>query len=222
MAPIIKLMKCNKNVKTIICSTGQHREMLSQVLNLFKLKIDYDLNMMKSNQDLFDISINSLSKLKSILKKINPDILLVQGDTSTAFISALAAYYSKIKIGHVEAGLRSYNIMSPYPEEANRRFISTIADLHFAPTSFARDNLLREGVDKRKVHLTGNTVVDSLGDIKEFLRNSLISEKLEKNIINFSGNHEIFRKKIILITMHRREKFGEEFRNHSCHIKIYF
>lgn len=208
LAPVIIDLKKNFGKQVLVCSTGQHREMLRQVLEIFDIKIDRDLDLMKNNQDLFDISSNSITKLKKVFQDISPELVIVQGDTTTAFIAALAAYYLKIKIAHVEAGLRSYNIYSPYPEEANRKFISTIANYHFAPTFDSKRNLLSEGVKSRGVLITGNTVIDSLYLVSKKLNNINNSEILDK--INLSSN--IFDKKIILITLHRREKFGDEFK----------
>jgi len=212
LAPVIKELKKEKSIKTIVCSTGQHREMLKQVLDLFKLKLDADLDLMKPNQDLYDITINSAAKLKEVLAKHKPDYLIVQGDTSTAFVSALSAYYSKVKVAHVEAGLRSYNIYSPYPEEANRRFISVVTNLHFAPTTDSKQNLLSEGIEPKKIIVTGNTVIDALNEVKALLKDKKYVNKIEKT---FTGALPtgFFGKKFVLITMHRREKFGTEFNN---------
>jgi len=212
LAPVIQELIKQKRFKTIVCSTGQHREMLNQVLELFQIKVDYDLDLMKPNQDLFDITINSTEKLKRIFRELKPDLLIVQGDTTTAFISALSAFYSKVKIGHIEAGLRSYNIFSPYPEEANRRFISTITDLHFAPTEGARNNLIKEGISKNHIWVTGNTVIDALFKIKKLLNNPDTKIRTEKRLSEIVPDN-FFNKKFILITMHRREKFGEELEN---------
>ena len=212
LAPVIKQLKAEKSLKTVVCSTGQHREMLKQVLDLFKLKVDNDLDLMRPNQDLYDISINSLAKLKEVLAKQKPDYLIVQGDTSTAFISALSAFYSKAKVAHVEAGLRSYNICSPYPEEANRRFISVVTDLHFAPTDDSKKNLLSEGIDPKKIFVTGNTVIDALLEVKELLKEKKFVKKIEGNFKSLLPA-DFWTKQFVLITMHRREKFGEEFKN---------
>ncbi len=212
MAPVISVLKEEKEIETIVCSTGQHREMLKQVLDIFNIEIDYDLDLMRPNQDLFDISVNSLTRLKEVLSEHTPDILMVQGDTSTAFISALAAFYKRIKIAHVEAGLRSYNINSPYPEEANRRFISVISDYNFAPTEDSKQNLITEGFPKEKVFVTGNTVIDALYMIKDKLQDKELCNKTEEEI-NSAYNSNLFVKPFILITMHRREKFGDEFKN---------
>lgn len=212
LAPVIDVLKKEKGIETVVCSTGQHREMLKQVLDIFNITIDYDLDLMKPNQDLFDISINSLQKLKEVITLHKPDILMVQGDTTTAFISALAAFYLKVKVAHVEAGLRSYNIYSPFPEEANRRFISVISNYNFAPTDDAKENLVKEGFKENTIFVTGNTVIDALYMVKDKLKDINLSNKTEEEINNSTGEN-IFTKPYILITMHRREKFGEEFRN---------
>ncbi len=211
LAPVIAELKKEKKIKTIVCSTGQHREMLKQVLDIFKLNIDHDLDLMKPNQDLYDITVHSTGKLKKVLTDLSPHLLLVQGDTTTAFIAALSAFYSKIKIGHVEAGLRSYNIYSPYPEEANRRFISILSDLNFAPTQDAKENLLAEGTASDKIFVTGNTVIDALLQVKKILQVKSNSEKISRDLAKHLPIN-IFEKEFILVTMHRREKFGEEFR----------
>jgi len=217
MAPIISFLKTKtKNIKPIVCVTAQHREMLDQVLDIFNIIPDYDLNIMRPSQDLFSITANTLVALKTVLVKERPDMVLVQGDTTTAFIAGLAAYYLKIPIGHVEAGLRTYNKYSPFPEEANRRLLSALVDIHFAPTEWAKSNLRKEGIPASKIVVTGNTVVDALLDIKrrqhgekagrtlrDYLRKSIdlvIPEKTEE-------------KKLILVTGHRRENFGTSFRN---------
>lgn len=210
LVPVIKALNSDRRFKTIVCSTGQHREMLRQVLDNFKIKLDYDLDLMKDNQDLFDISSHSLLKLKEVLTTIKPSILIVQGDTTTAFISSLAAYYLKIKVAHVEAGLRSFDIFSPYPEEANRRFISVVSDIHFAPTKDSKENLLAEGISRKKVFVTGNTVIDALLEIKKNLSDSNVNISIRKEFSNHLPQ-DFFKKKYILITMHRREKFGKEF-----------
>lgn len=211
LAPVIKALSAIKEFETIICSTGQHREMLRQVLDIFDLKIDYDLDLMKPNQDLYDITINTTAKLREVLQKEKPDLLIVQGDTSTAFVSSLAAFYSKVKIGHVEAGLRSYNIFSPYPEEANRRFISVLSDFNWAPTHETKENLIREGNNPKNIWVTGNTVVDALNEIKVYLNKPEKVNEVKESFCNILP--EDFEKgRYILITLHRREKFGEEFR----------
>lgn len=207
LAPVIIQLKKKFGEQIVVCSTGQHREMLKQVLDIFNIKVDYDLDLMRKNQDLFSISSNSLIKLKKIYQKMSPKLVIVQGDTSTAFIASLAAYYLKIKIAHVEAGLRSNNIYSPYPEEANRRFISTITNYHFAPTQSAKNNLINEGFNRKEIIVTGNTVVDSL----LFVKTKLTQMNESDFIRHLNISRKLFDKKVILITLHRREKFGEEF-----------
>ncbi|MCX6149370.1 MAG: UDP-N-acetylglucosamine 2-epimerase (non-hydrolyzing) [Ignavibacteriales bacterium] len=218
LAPVIKALKKEKGFKTLVCSTGQHREMLRQVLDIFKIKIDADLDLMKPNQDLFDITVYSVARLKEVLAKYKPDLLIVQGDTSTAFVSALSAFYKKIKIGHVEAGLRSYNIYSPYPEEANRRFISVITNYHWTPTIDSKKCLLSEGIPPKDVYVTGNTVIDALNEVKDLLSKPVHSKKIEQSLQE-NLPEDFFKKKFVLITMHRREKFGEEFNNSLVAIK---
>ena len=201
MAPIISCLRTNtKNLRYIVCVTAQHREMLDQVLNIFNIIPDYDLNIMRPSQDLFSITANTLMGLKSILMKEHPDMILVQGDTTTAFIAGLAAYYLKIPVGHIEAGLRTHDKYSPFPEEINRRLLSVLADIHFAPTDQAKSNLLREGVAASKIVVTGNTVVDALLAIKR-RQQTEGAGKLTTD------------KKLILVTGHRRENFGESFKN---------
>ncbi len=219
LAPVIKKLKLEKRFDTIVCSTGQHREMLKQVTDLFDISIDDDLDLMKANQTLFDITVNSLTGLKLTLEKYQPDLIMVQGDTTTAFVSALAAFYMKIKIAHVEAGLRSYDIFHPYPEEANRKFISVISDFNFAPTEDSKDNLIKEGYSETNTYITGNTVVDALIEIKEKLKVEFISSKLMDDVQSKIGS-DFFSKKFILITLHRREKFGDEMRDLLSTIKI--
>ncbi|NCS88260.1 MAG: UDP-N-acetylglucosamine 2-epimerase [Ignavibacteria bacterium CG2_30_36_16] len=208
LAPIILKLKTENSIESIICSTGQHKEMLNQVLEIFSMKSDIDLNLMKPNQSLAALSISGLKHISEVLNEFKPDLLLVQGDTTTAFISALAAYYLKVNVGHVEAGLRSYNLNSPYPEEANRRFISIIAKYHFAPTGIAYNNLINEGVLPQHVYVTGNTVVDALEGAKK--RMSLMEKEIEESFYRLL-NKSFFDKEFVLITLHRREKFGSEF-----------
>jgi UDP-N-acetylglucosamine 2-epimerase (non-hydrolysing) len=211
LAPVIKELKRENQFKTIVASTGQHREMLNQVLEIFRIKIDYNIDLMKSNQDLYDITVSSLLKLREVFKIYEPDLVLVQGDTTTAFISALAAFYDKIPVGHVEAGLRSYNIFSPFPEEANRRFISVLAHFNFAPTKPAKENLLKEGIKRNQVYTTGNTVVDALMQVRSKLAENKLGGKIRRDLSK-QVERDIFSRKYILITLHRREKFGDELR----------
>jgi UDP-N-acetylglucosamine 2-epimerase (non-hydrolysing) len=209
LAPVIQALKNEKDFKVIVCSTGQHREMLQQVLSIFDLIVDEDLDLMKNDQTLFDITAHSLTKLQSAIEKHEPDILMVQGDTTTAFTSALAAFYKKIMIAHVEAGLRSYDLFNPYPEEANRRFISVISNFNFVPTADSKENLLKEGFNPDSIFVTGNTVVDSLLQIKEKLDKPELETGIKNNLESKYGRN-IFNRKFILITLHRREKFGRE------------
>jgi UDP-N-acetylglucosamine 2-epimerase (non-hydrolysing) len=213
MAPvIIKLRAKSRELRTIVCVTAQHRQMLDQVLEIFQIRPDYDLGIMKQNQSLFDVTVNGLKKLENILKKEKPDIILVQGDTTTTFIASLAAYYLKIKIGHIEAGLRTKDKFNPFPEEINRRLTDCLADLYFVHTEKAKENLLKEGVDKGKIFLTGNTVIDALQIIVKKQNNKMIQKKIEQR---FFSNYGISfdNKKLILVTGHRRESFGRGFEN---------
>jgi len=213
MAPvIIKLRAKSKELRTIVCVTAQHREMLDQVLDIFQIRPDYDLGIMKQNQSLFDVTVNGLKKLENILKKEKPDIILVQGDTTTTFIASLAAYYLKIKIGHIEAGLRTKDKFNPFPEEINRRLTDCLADMYFVHTKKAKENLLKEGVDKGKIFLTGNTVIDALQMIVKKQNNKKIQKEIEQR---FFSNYGISfdNRKLILVTGHRRESFGRDFEN---------
>ncbi|MBF0555809.1 MAG: UDP-N-acetylglucosamine 2-epimerase (non-hydrolyzing), partial [Nitrospirae bacterium] len=168
MAPVIRQLISRKStIIPVVCITGQHREMLDQVMSVFDIKPGHDLGIMKRNQDLFDITINSLGGLKCVIEKEQPNIVLVQGDTTTAFTAALAAYYLKVPIGHVEAGLRTYNKYSPFPEEINRHLLSVLADLHFAPTTWAQSNLINEGIPADRIWVTGNTVIDALLSVSD-------------------------------------------------------
>ncbi len=211
LAPVIKQMKNRNDIFDLtVCSTGQHKEMLDQVIDFFELKPDFFLNLMTENQTLGSLSSKLLNGIDNIFSRINPDIVLVQGDTTTAFLVAIAAYYKKIKVGHVEAGLRTYNKFSPYPEEINRQLISRVADFNFVPTQKAVDNLKNEGIDANTVFLTGNTIVDAvkLGIQKIESDNRLVKIKLRDDFDKITG-----KKRLILITMHRRESFGEELEN---------
>ncbi len=206
MAPVIKeLERYPEKFLSITCVTAQHRQMLDQVLNLFEIKPDYDLDIMKPGQDLFDVTCNVLLALKSVLEKVKPDIVLVHGDTTTAMAASIASYYFKIKIGHVEAGLRTSNKYAPFPEEMNRKLVGSLADLHFSPTEGARQNLLREGVSNESIFVTGNTVIDALLSIK----NMLTSNPELKNRLDAEFSFLDSKKKLILVTGHRRENFGE-------------
>ena len=204
MAPVIlELEKFSEKIDTTVAVTAQHREMLDQVLNLFKITPDYDLNIMSAGQTLFDITSRALLGLNKILEEVKPNIVLVHGDTTTTFAGALAAYYHQISVGHVEAGLRTGNKFSPYPEEMNRKLTAALTDLNFAPTNTAKENLLREGVDAEKIFVTGNTVIDAL--YKTVRRDF----KFEDELLNGID----YGKRIILVTTHRRENWGEPLRN---------
>lgn len=196
MCPLVKELKTRKNIETIVCVTGQHRQMLDVVLNAFEVEPDYDLSIMKQGQTLFDITTNILNKIKDVLEEVKPDIELVHGDTSTSFVTALACFYKQIKVGHVEAGLRTYNIDSPYPEEFNRQGISIISRLNFAPTKLAMENLVKEGKDPSTIYITGNTAIDAL---KTTVRDDYNHPELEWA----KGS------RLIMITAHRRENLGE-------------
>lgn len=221
MAPICHLIKNDKrNFKSIICVTAQHREMLDQAMKTFNLSADIDFDIMQKKQSLTDISSQILEKMDMVLKKTKPDIVLVHGDTTTAFVTALSCFYNNISVAHVEAGLRTNNIMSPYPEEFNRQTVSKIANIHFAPTASNVKNLLIEGIKKTKIVLTGNTVIDSLHwKLKDLESNKLKNNSLRKNLLKkLSFNYEA--NKFILITGHRRENFGLGFSNICKAIKI--
>ncbi len=212
LAPVINELKSEKKFVTYICSTGQHKEMLQQVFEIFDIRPDINLELMKSNQDLFDITANVTLKLKSVIQKINPDFLMVQGDTSTAFLAALSAFYLKIPVIHIEAGLRSYNIYNPFPEEVNRKCISVVSSFHFAPTLESKKNLLSEGINKNRIWVTGNTVIDALLSVKKNLQLSQVRKKI-KNKFNDDLLQIVDNRKFLLVTMHRREKFGKEFQD---------
>lgn len=199
MAPIIKEIQKRKNLECYTCVTGQHREMLDQVLEIFDIEPDYDLNIFKKGQSLTDVTTKTLLGLEGILDELKPDILLVQGDTTTVFAAALAAFYKKIKIGHVEAGLRSGNLYSPYPEEANRKLTGVISNYHFAPTESNKQNLIREGYDEKNIFITGNTVIDAL---KYSVREDFIFDDEILNDIDYNRD-------VVLLTAHRRENWGK-------------
>ena len=204
MAPVIKALEKRDGVEQVICITAQHREMLDQVIDLFGIKPHYDLNIFKPGQTLTDITTNALKGLEDVIKKEKPDVLLVQGDTTTVFAGALAAFYQKVKIGHVEAGLRSGNLYSPYPEEANRKLTGVLADFHFAPTDKNRENLLKEDYPDEKIFITGNTVIDAL---KYAVKDDYKFGDERLNNIDFRN------KRVILMTSHRRENLGEPMEN---------
>jgi len=209
LAKLIYQLKKNKNFKIKICLSGQHDEMLYQVLNLYKIKPDYDLKVMKTNQTLNLLASKILKKLNNVLISFKPDLLLVHGDTTTAYISSLAAFQNKIKVGHIEAGLRTYNLQSPYPEEFNRKSIGVIADINYAPTKTSVKNLKRENISNNKIIFTGNTIIDTLKYSNKILfNNKKILNKIKKKF-SYINN----KKKLILVTSHRRENYGEGIEN---------
>lgn len=207
MAPLALALAADERFDAQVCVTGQHREMLDQVLALFELKPDHDLNIMKPGQDLTDVTTAILQGMKRILEEVKPDIVLVHGDTSTTFSTTLAAYYQQTPVGHVEAGLRTGDIYSPWPEEANRKLTGALAELHFAPTDRSQQNLLEEGVPPSKVHVTGNTVIDALLDVARKLEDSPVFQKQFAEQFDYLDAG----RKLILVTGHRRESFGGGF-----------
>ena len=217
MAPLVKeFQKYPNEFKTIVCVTGQHREMLDQVLQIFDIKPDYDLNIMKQGQDLYDVTSRVLVGLRDVLKETQPDVVLVHGDTTTSTASALAAFYQQIPVAHIEAGLRTHNIYSPWPEEMNRQLTGRMATYHFAPTPLSRQNLLQEGVADEKIIVTGNTVIDALYWVVDKIKGDE-SLQNELNGILCKAGYDTSRladgKKLVLITGHRRENFGDGFIN---------
>lgn len=216
MCPLVKeFQKKPEEFETIVCVTGQHREMLDQVLRIFEVQPDYDLNIMKQGQDLYDVTARVLVGMRDVLKKAQPDVVLVHGDTTTSTAAALAAFYQQIPVGHVEAGLRTYNIYSPWPEEMNRQITSRIATYDFAPTPLSKTNLLNENVSEDKIFVTGNTVIDALHMVVEKLNTDLDLAKEQEQVLLTAG-YDVKRlgngkKRLVLITGHRRENFGEGF-----------
>ncbi len=209
MAPVVKALATSKNVIAKVCVTAQHRQMLDQVLSLFDIVPDFDLDLMTPGQDLTDITANALIGMRAVLKEWRPDCLLVHGDTTTTLAASLAAYYEKIPVCHVEAGLRTGDIYSPWPEEMNRRIAGAIAKLHFAPTETAKNNLLREGVSKEAIYVTGNTVIDALLEVVHRLRTDAELKTSVEQKFQFLDPS----KRLILVTGHRRENFGVGFEN---------
>lgn len=215
MAPLVKeFQKHPDKFETIVCVTGQHRQMLDQVLELFEITPDYDLNIMKQGQDLYDVTSRVLTGMRDVLKEAKPDIVLVHGDTTTSTAAALASFYQQIPVGHVEAGLRTHNIYSPWPEEMNRQITGRIATYHFAPTPLSRSNLLQENVSEDKITVTGNTVIDALYWVVDKIKNTPSLDKELKYALKEAG-YDVDRlkngKKLVLITGHRRENFGDGF-----------
>lgn len=206
MCPLVKELKTRKNLETIVCVTGQHRQMLDQVLETFDITPDYDLSIMKKQQTLFDVTINILDKMRDVLAEVKPDVVLVHGDTSTTFVTALACFYLQIPVGHVEAGLRTHNIYSPYPEEFNRQAVGLVAKYHFSPTEQSRYNLLKEGKKDSSIYITGNTVIDAL--------KTTVQENYMHEHIEWASDS-----RLIMITAHRRENLGQPMRNMFSAIK---
>ena len=200
MCPLVNELKSRENIETVVCVTGQHRQMLDQVLEAFCVVPDYDLSIMKNKQTLFDVTVNILERIKAVLEEVKPDVVLVHGDTSTTFVTALACFYLQIPVGHVEAGLRTYNIWSPYPEEFNRQAVGIISQYNFAPTELSKENLLKEGKKAETIFVTGNTAIDAL---KTTVRKEYIHQELEWA----KGS------RLILITAHRRENLGQPMKN---------
>lgn len=219
MAPLVKeFQKYPDQFQTLVCVTGQHREMLDQVLNIFSIVPDYDLNIMKQGQDLYDVTARVLTGMREVLTEARPDVVLVHGDTTTSTVAALAAFYQQIPVGHVEAGLRTHNIYSPWPEEMNRQLTGRIATWHFAPTALSRQNLLQENVEDKKITVTGNTVIDALYWVVKKIKEDLsLNRELEGALA--AAGYDVTRlsggKKLVLITGHRRENFGDGF-IHMC------
>ena len=196
MCPLVNELKMRKNIKTVVCVTGQHRQMLDMVLDTFNVIPDYDLSIMKEKQTLFDITANILLNIKNVLEEVKPDVGLVHGDTSTTFVTALACYYMQIPVGHVEAGLRTYNIYSPYPEEFNRQAVGIISKYNFAPTELSRENLIKEGKDENSIYITGNTAIDAL--------KTTVRQDYQHPELKWAEGS-----RLIVITAHRRENLGE-------------
>ena len=215
MAPLVKeFQKHPESVQTLVCVTGQHREMLDQVLEIFDIKPDYDLNIMKQGQDLYDVTARVLTGMRDVLKEAKPDVVLVHGDTTTSTAAALSAFYQQIPVAHIEAGLRTHNIYSPWPEEMNRLLTGRLATYHFSPTPLSRNNLMNEGINDRNIMVTGNTVIDALYWVVKKIKqekelDGQLSEELKK--AGYDTDRLDNGKKLVLITGHRRENFGEGF-----------
>ena len=223
MAPLVKEFQKHPNIfETIVCVTGQHREMLDQVLHLFEINPDFDLNIMKQGQDLYDVTARVLVGMRDVLKEAQPDIVLVHGDTTTSTAAALAAFYQQIPVGHIEAGLRTHNIYSPWPEEMNRQITGRIATYHFSPTKLSRQNLIDENISDSAITVTGNTVIDALYWVIDKIKTDKSLESDLKNLL-FTSGYDVDRlhdgKKLVLITGHRRENFGDGFINMCTAIK---
>lgn len=223
MAPLVKeFQKHPDTFQTIVCVTGQHREMLDQVLNIFDIRPDFDLNIMKQGQDLYDVTARVLTGMREVLREAQPDVVLVHGDTTTSTAAALAAFYQQIPVGHVEAGLRTHNILSPWPEEMNRQITGRIASYHFAPTALSRQNLLQENVDDANITVTGNTVIDALYWVVDRIKNDRSLDAELEEVLRHAGydvNRLADGRPLVLITGHRRENFGDGFINMCTAIK---
>lgn len=219
MAPLVKeFQKYPEKFETIVCVTGQHREMLDQVLHIFEIVPDYDLNIMKQGQDLYDVTARVLTGMRDVLKEVQPDVVFVHGDTTTSTAAALAAFYQQIPVGHVEAGLRTHNIYSPWPEEMNRQITGRIATYHFSPTPLSKQNLLDEGVKEEQIYVTGNTVIDALYMVVDKIKNNKDLDTELESVLKQAGydvNRLVGGKKLVLVTGHRRENFGDGF-IHMC------
>ena len=200
MAPLVKELEKRKEIESVVCVTAQHREMLDQVLETFKIKPDFDLDIMKQGQTLADITTRALNGLEKVIKEVQPDIVLVHGDTTTTFAGALAAFYNQVDIGHVEAGLRTYDKYSPYPEEMNRQMVDCMTDMFFAPTSLSKSNLLKQNIDESKIYVTGNTVIDAMS--------TTVDNNYKHEVIDWVGDS-----RLILLTAHRRENLGDPMRH---------
>ena len=223
MAPLVKeFQKHPDTFQTIVCVTGQHREMLDQVLNIFDIRPDFDLNIMKQGQDLYDVTARVLTGMRDVLREAQPDVVLVHGDPTTSTAAALAAFYQQIPVGHVEAGLRTHNILSPWPEEMNRQITGRIASYHFAPTALSRQNLLQENVDDANITVTGNTVIDALYWVVDRIKNDRSLDAELEEVLRHAGydvNRLADGRPLVLITGHRRENFGDGFINMCTAIK---
>lgn len=206
MAPVIKELKSRDEIETIVCVTAQHRQMLDQVMDAFNIKADYDLNIMKQGQTLSDITATALKDIEKVIKEVCPHIILVHGDTTTTFAGALAAFYNQVPIGHVEAGLRTYNKYSPFPEEINRSFVGIVADMHFAPTMRSKENLLLEGKEEGSIYVTGNTAIDAL--------KTTVKEDFTHPVLEWAKGS-----RLVTLTAHRRENLGEPMRRMFCAIR---
>lgn len=217
MAPLVKkFQSCPQSFKTTVCVTGQHRQMLDQVLGLFEIEPEYDLDIMRQGQDLYDVTSRVLLGMRGVLKDAKPDVVLVHGDTTTSTAAALAAFYQQIPVGHVEAGLRTYNKYSPWPEEMNRQITGRIASYHFAPTGLSKSNLLREGIKESDIFVTGNTVIDALHIVVDKIKNDGLLREGTSKMLRAAG-YDVSRlcgnRRLVLVTGHRRENFGEGFLN---------